>query len=49
MSFSEYDVDRRTRKGSFLKQMDLLIGLRSQKKFRNTPLLKLTLLADQLI
>ena len=25
MSFSEYDVDRRTRKGNFLKQMDLLI------------------------
>jgi len=25
MSFSEYDVDRRTRKGNFLKQMDLLL------------------------
>jgi len=25
MSFSEYDVDRRTRKGNFLKQMDILI------------------------
>jgi len=25
MSFSDYDVDRRTRKGNFLKQMDLLI------------------------
>jgi len=32
MSFSEYDVTRRTRKGNFLKQIDQLIDLNSIEK-----------------
>jgi len=32
MSFSEFDVTRRTRKGNFLKQIDQLIDWNSIKK-----------------
>ncbi|WP_103967067.1 hypothetical protein [Nitrosomonas ureae] len=32
MSFSEYDVTRRTRKGNFLKQIDQLIDWNSIEK-----------------